>query len=410
MNVCAKPGCSLPRFVEYRTNIEHDYCGRTHAEECLGPIPPPHGICHTCSLKGCTKPVHFDSPTSRVHDFCCKDHAERAMTRNQWPTPVRNFVSNSSQQCSLDGCRLARFRDPQTGQLHDYCGRSHAIEAKEHKSKKARWSSSAPPPRVPSKQVAVAAPTPTASSSSTASPNISSGDIIRVATAYGYSLRRSIASNTIFLRKTQQLAGGSQDILINIYYTTRGVMTRIDHPARGVNDLWRSCAYATLAELEAILQNPRLHTGRGYRSAENAIRGCVGCGEFKSRVSFSPSQWSKGVQLQRCIQCVDQDRAGSSSSSSGVCVLSSSAAPAAPSATAALPDQPVRQMDVPMCVVCMEHNADTILLPCAHVCLCHCDAQKWEARCQQEQLSGRGVMLCPLCQQPVSKFQRVPGF
>ena len=72
MNTCKFPDCSRPTHV--RGQVEHDFCGRTHAEEAakLGLIPPvkaPHGSCHTCNLRGCEETVAFDEKTRRVHDF-----------------------------------------------------------------------------------------------------------------------------------------------------------------------------------------------------------------------------------------------------------------------------------------------------------------------------------------------------
>ena len=33
---CALPGCHRPVHVDPVTNVEHDYCGRTHAKQALG--------------------------------------------------------------------------------------------------------------------------------------------------------------------------------------------------------------------------------------------------------------------------------------------------------------------------------------------------------------------------------------
>ena len=55
-NSCNYPKCNRPVFIEPRTKIAHDYCGRTHAKEALlligKQLPPPHGKCHLCNLKG----------------------------------------------------------------------------------------------------------------------------------------------------------------------------------------------------------------------------------------------------------------------------------------------------------------------------------------------------------------------
>jgi hypothetical protein len=49
---------------------------------------------------------------------------------------------------------------------------------------------------------------------------------------------------------------------INVYYTTGTVGTCLNHPTRGKTQLFRR--NISLNELEALFQNPRSHTGRGY--------------------------------------------------------------------------------------------------------------------------------------------------
>ena len=116
----------------------HNYCGRTHAlEHCNGQVKPPHGICHTCKLPGCDEPVYFEEEQNRVHDFCCLSHAQLAMERGIWPKSLKRVqvaggdASSASMICSLPGCSAPRFRDPESGELKDFCGRSHAIKARE---------------------------------------------------------------------------------------------------------------------------------------------------------------------------------------------------------------------------------------------------------------------------------------
>jgi Zinc finger, C3HC4 type (RING finger) len=129
MVTCALLGCSRPIFIEPRTRVPHKYCGRTHAEQALGRLPPPHGTCHQCNLKGCAKPVAFDASTGRVHDFCSKSHAESAIRNGAWVAPQRLTVSKMAvaTPCALPGCGLQVFKDS-SGQVFSYCGRSHAIE------------------------------------------------------------------------------------------------------------------------------------------------------------------------------------------------------------------------------------------------------------------------------------------
>lgn len=50
---------------------------------------------------------------------------------------------------------------------------------------------------------------------------------------------------------------------INIYYTTRTVGTALNHPSQGATQLFRrNCSDE---ELREIMQNPRVHTGKGYK-------------------------------------------------------------------------------------------------------------------------------------------------
>jgi len=136
--VCRLPGCHRPVHVDAVSGVEHDYCGRTHAKQDLGDdVADPHGCCHTCKLPGCEEPVYFERDTGRVHEFCCKSHSDLAIRRGDWAEPLKRLQGLGAapcareEQCSLNGCAAPRYRDPTTGLLHDYCGRSHAQKAKQ---------------------------------------------------------------------------------------------------------------------------------------------------------------------------------------------------------------------------------------------------------------------------------------
>jgi len=94
-------------------------------------------------------------------------------------------------------------------------------------------------------------------------------------------------------------------------------MTKISHPTSGYNQLWRCNAYDSLASLTAIFENPRVHTGKGYRNAGNAVRGCVECGIVKKRSDFSNSQWRKGQDESKCTSCVHNQRQSNDNQASG---------------------------------------------------------------------------------------------
>ena len=81
-------------------------------------------------------------------------------------------------------------------------------------------------------------------------------------------------------------------------------MTQLAHPTQGYNSLWRSSAYDSLETLAMLFENPRTHTGKGYRQAKNAVRGCAKCGMQKMRKEFSPNQWKTGPGNAVCGECV----------------------------------------------------------------------------------------------------------
>jgi hypothetical protein len=130
-------------------------------------------------------------------------------------------------------------------------------------------------------------------------------EIIALAQKMGYKERRpSVSSTLFFVESAPSMAPDAAAVLINIYYTTRSIMTLLQHPgSAGTNELWRSHAYDTLEELQRFFENPRIHTGKGYRKAHKAVRGCVGCGMMKTKGDFSKNQWLKGPDANRCIEC-----------------------------------------------------------------------------------------------------------
>lgn len=117
----------------------------------------------------------------------------------------------------------------------------------------------------------------------------------------GYDERREEASYTLFFRKQGSV---EYPILINVFYTTRGVMTKLSHPKSGYNQLWRSSAYDSEDGLRTLFNNPRKHTGKGYRSADKAKRGCILCGMLKEKNDFSKNQWRKDPGDSKCTLCL----------------------------------------------------------------------------------------------------------
>lgn len=123
----------------------------------------------------------------------------------------------------------------------------------------------------------------------------------------GYVERRDEVSNTLFFKKRCN-ESDAYPTLINVFYTNRGVMTKVSHPSSGYNQLWRSTAYDSIETLKAIFLNPRTHTGRGYRSAGKALRGCIKCGIQKQREDYSKNQWRKSPVESKCSDCIQQEK------------------------------------------------------------------------------------------------------
>lgn len=134
-------------------------------------------------------------------------------------------------------------------------------------------------------------------------------EIIDLARECDFVERRAEASSTLFFKRRND-----DGTIINVFYTTRGVMTKLKHPVRGDNELWRSDAYDSLESLEAIFRNPRAHTGKGYRNKGQSVRGCTRCGLQKKRSDFSKNQWQKGPDTNACKECIEQRQRGSGSS------------------------------------------------------------------------------------------------
>ena len=126
-----------------------------------------------------------------------------------------------------------------------------------------------------------------------------------LAARHGFVERKEEASSTLFF-KSDNLPQPQHPTLINVFYTTGGIMTKLSHPTSGYNQLWRSDAYDSAASLGAIFANPRIHTGQGYRQASGAKRGCIGCGVQKKKADYSKNQWRKGPGNAKCSNCIQQ--------------------------------------------------------------------------------------------------------
>jgi hypothetical protein len=132
-------------------------------------------------------------------------------------------------------------------------------------------------------------------------------DIITLASKYGFYEYRQQINATIFLEKVIADASGGK-CKVHVFHSTRGLMTDLPHP-KGRRPLWRSSSYTDISTLEALLVDPRRHTGYGYRQSEDAATGCTLCGERKNKSNFSSIQWQKrSGDTQKCRVCVAQGR------------------------------------------------------------------------------------------------------
>ncbi|CAM9267091.1 unnamed protein product, partial [Hapterophycus canaliculatus] len=80
-----------------------------------------------CQLHGCSEQVFFDEETGRVHDFCCRRHALMARDRGEWPRPG----TQGSSGCQLPGCNQWVYKDPVSGEESAFCSRSHRDQAEQ---------------------------------------------------------------------------------------------------------------------------------------------------------------------------------------------------------------------------------------------------------------------------------------
>ncbi len=81
------------------------------------------------------------------------------------------------------------------------------------------------------------------------------GDCIALAKQCGYSIEQH-------QEKSCLLIAVKRGVQVNIYYSTRTVGTSMKHPTKGKTQLFRR--HCSLGALEQILNNPRVHTGKGY--------------------------------------------------------------------------------------------------------------------------------------------------
>ena len=107
-------------------------------------------------------------------------------------------------------------------------------------------------------------------------------------------------NKTLFLRSTKD-----PSTRIDIYTTTRTIKTILNHPNSGLNSLFRPCCYHNRQRLEQILNNPRVHSGIGYRTERGSTWVCSLCKKRRNKEEFSKNQWHKKRKSNsaKCQQC-----------------------------------------------------------------------------------------------------------
>jgi len=110
---------------------------------------------------------------------------------------------------------------------------------------------------------------------------------------------------------------------INFYLSTGTVATCLDHPTPTTTQLFRRGI--DMAQAAALLDNPRQHTGRGYKrkrndessqptTTNNNTRRCAACRGDMIQSDFSKTHWQKGKHAI-CRECVAAAQQQTSSSS-----------------------------------------------------------------------------------------------
>ena len=135
-------------------------------------------------------------------------------------------------------------------------------------------------------------------------PCLSTPNAIKaVAAQQGYTERSEEVSSTLFFKENKP----NNRPLINVFYITGGVMTKLSHPASGDNELWRNDAHDSTKSLWMIFVNPRLRTGQGYRQAGGAEKRRVKCGAQKKKSKFSKNCGARGTATQNAPAAFNRD-------------------------------------------------------------------------------------------------------
>jgi len=379
---CAKTGCNLPAFIEPRTKIVHKYCGRTHAIQDMGrnAVQRPHGSCQQCNLAGCDKTVAFDVRTGRVHDFCCKDHAVRAIRSGAWVRPVRDqyrhyhgdkkmnaaalAVAAPGFICKLPSCNLPVFQDTRTGRKLDYCGRSHAVE---HRLLLERNRSATNNNIDFSAQSIVT----TAAVAGGGTVVVGTSGVAISPTSRSSNSAASNSSNHLYAEAAPTLCVGTAMIenphrFDNLSLGHLGNRSNPSGKALPVTATLKSPGTGDNRTLTSILKNPSNVTAK----------------------KLAPPVATTSVTARNNNQTNNNNMTRKRPSSATTAAsATNNPASTGPSITH------------PQCTVCLCKNANVILIPCGHVCLCQDDADKLKASNQ--------LVTCPICRQSITSTNKV---
>lgn len=388
---CAKTGCNLPAFVEPRTKIVHKYCGRTHAVQAMGrhAVQKPHGTCQRCNLAGCDKTVAFDLKTGRVHDFCCKEHADRAIRSGAWVKPVRdqyrhyhggkkNAAGGGGVDpgflCQLPSCNLPVFRDPRTGRKFDYCGRSHAVE---HRLSLGRNNSN--PSTVTTAAVAGGGSVILRAGGAIISSDLDNDSVEDNSYNSGIgssnnSMSRSRSSSS---KNSFAKAGPTIGYVTSAFLDhSGGTFGTLNRPSqRGLPpDYGHLSSHAVGRKLPGKMSPG---TGQNMTTASSVAKKLAPPVATVSINNHNPT----GNHVARKPP---PPMAATTSTSAAATKPPPSTSPG---------------ITHPQCTVCLGRNANIILIPCGHVCLCQEDADKLKAN---KQLNA-----CPICRQSITSTNKV---
>lgn len=131
-------------------------------------------------------------------------------------------------------------------------------------------------------------------------------EIIAMASQLGYEQsNKKPPHNTLYFTYSDFRGNIEKEINVHIWYTTKTVMTNVNHPVKGRNKVYRKDAYTDLNSLSVYFIYPRAHTDFGYRMKEDAKAICHQCYIRKPRSSFNECEWRKVGRDNTTAKCID---------------------------------------------------------------------------------------------------------